>query len=42
MFETLRIGDLALRDHLVTGELFTGTWDDIGTLERLETLRQSL
>lgn len=32
----------AMRDHLVTGELFTGTWDDIGTLERLETLRQSL
>ena len=32
----------AMRDHLVTGELFTGAWDDIGTLERLEALRQSL
>lgn len=32
----------AMREHLVTGELFTGAWDDIGTLERLETLRQSL
>jgi MurNAc alpha-1-phosphate uridylyltransferase len=32
----------AMRDHLVTGELFTGAWSDIGTLERLETLRKSL
>jgi MurNAc alpha-1-phosphate uridylyltransferase len=31
----------AMRDRLVTGELFTGTWNDIGTLERLEALRQS-
>jgi MurNAc alpha-1-phosphate uridylyltransferase len=26
----------AMRDHLVTGELYRGPWDDIGTLERLE------
>jgi MurNAc alpha-1-phosphate uridylyltransferase len=32
----------AMREHLVTGELFTGAWDDIGTLERLQALRQSL
>jgi MurNAc alpha-1-phosphate uridylyltransferase len=31
----------AMRDRIVTGELFTGTWNDIGTLERLEALRQS-
>lgn len=29
----------AMRDHLVTGELFNGAWDDVGTLERLEALR---
>jgi MurNAc alpha-1-phosphate uridylyltransferase len=32
----------AMRDHLVTGELYRGNWNDIGTLERLESLRQSL
>jgi MurNAc alpha-1-phosphate uridylyltransferase len=32
----------AMRDHLVTGELFTGAWDDIGTPERLEALRNAL
>jgi MurNAc alpha-1-phosphate uridylyltransferase len=32
----------AMRDHLVTGELYRGRWDDIGTAERLETLRRSL
>ena len=32
----------AMRDHLVTGELFSGAWDDIGTTERLEALRKSL
>jgi len=31
----------AMRDHLVTGELFTGAWDDIGTPERLEALRRA-
>jgi MurNAc alpha-1-phosphate uridylyltransferase len=32
----------AMRDHLVTGELFTGAWDDIGTPERLDALRKTL
>ena len=27
----------AMENHLVTGEEFPGGWDDIGTLERLET-----
>jgi len=31
----------AMRDHLVTGELFTGGWSDVGTLDRLEALRRS-
>ena len=31
----------AMRDHHVTGELFTGGWSDVGTLDRLEALRQS-
>jgi len=26
----------AMENHLVTGEKFTGRWDDVGTLERLE------
>ena len=29
----------AMREHLVTGELYQGRWDDIGTVERLEALR---
>ena len=32
----------AMRDHLVTGELYRGEWNDIGTVERLESLSQSL
>jgi N-acetyl-alpha-D-muramate 1-phosphate uridylyltransferase len=32
----------AMRDHLVTGELYRGQWDDIGTAERLAALRESL
>ena len=28
----------AMTNHLVTGEKYTGTWEDIGTLERLEGL----
>jgi MurNAc alpha-1-phosphate uridylyltransferase len=32
----------AMRDHLVTGELFRGEWNDIGTVERLQGLRQTL
>jgi len=29
----------AMASHRVTGEAYRGTWHDIGTLERLETLR---
>lgn len=32
----------AMREHFVTGELYRGQWDDIGTPERLEVLQQSL
>lgn len=30
----------AMRDHLVTGEVFRGNWNDIGTTERLAALRE--
>ena len=30
----------AMENHLVTGEAFQGWWDDIGTLERLDNVRQ--
>lgn len=32
----------AMRDHLVTGELYRGEWNDIGTAERLERLCRTL
>jgi len=32
----------AMRDHLVTGELYRGAWSDVGTAERLKELRRSL
>jgi MurNAc alpha-1-phosphate uridylyltransferase len=32
----------AMRDHLVTGELFRGGWSDVGTLDRFEALREHL
>ncbi len=32
----------AMEKHLVTGELYTGVWEDIGTAERLESIRQQL
>lgn len=32
----------AMDKHLVSGEEFSGGWDDIGTLERLESARNSL
>jgi NDP-sugar pyrophosphorylase family protein len=31
----------AMENHLVTGEVFQGSWDDIGTPERLENLRNN-
>jgi MurNAc alpha-1-phosphate uridylyltransferase len=50
LFETCRPGKFsvvplfrhAMENHLVTGELFEGSWNDIGTLERLEQARRSL
>jgi len=30
----------AINEHLVTGELFHGAWGDIGTLQRLESVRK--
>jgi len=32
----------AIRDQIVTGELYQGQWDDVGTAERLEALRQQI
>jgi MurNAc alpha-1-phosphate uridylyltransferase len=32
----------AMASHQVTGQLFRGTWHDVGTLERLEALRDEL
>lgn len=32
----------AMTNHLVTGEKFTGAWDDIGSPERLEKLNQAV
>jgi len=32
----------AMEEHLVTGERYHGRWEDIGTLERLESLRTQL
>jgi NDP-sugar pyrophosphorylase family protein len=28
-----------MENHLVTGEKYVGGWEDIGTLERLEAIR---
>ena len=32
----------AMRDHLVTGELYEGEWNDVGTLDRLLALHKYL
>jgi MurNAc alpha-1-phosphate uridylyltransferase len=32
----------AMENHLVTGEKYRGGWEDIGTLERLESIRNQL
>jgi MurNAc alpha-1-phosphate uridylyltransferase len=32
----------AMRERIVTGELYRGRWDDIGTIERLQALRCSV
>jgi MurNAc alpha-1-phosphate uridylyltransferase len=41
-FSVVPLLRVAMRDHLVTGELYGGQWDDIGTAERLDALRRSL
>jgi MurNAc alpha-1-phosphate uridylyltransferase len=40
-FSVVPLLRVAMRDHLVTGELYRGQWNDIGTTERLEALRRS-
>ncbi len=32
----------AMREHLVTGELYSGDWNDIGTVDRLRSIRAAL
>jgi len=32
----------AMEDHIVTGELYCGDWNDIGTIERLQAIRAQL
>lgn len=41
-FSVVPLLKTAMTDHLVTGELFSGPWDDIGTPERLDKLNQAL
>ncbi|MBT8049279.1 MAG: nucleotidyltransferase family protein [Xanthomonadales bacterium] len=40
-FSVVPLLQSAMEQHLVTGECFSGNWDDIGTLERLESVRRS-
>jgi len=35
-FSMVPVLQAAMSDHLVTGEIFRGAWNDIGTLERLQ------
>ena len=41
-FSVVPLLKAAMNSHQVTGQLFTGTWHDVGTLERLESLRDEL
>ena len=41
-FSVVPLLKTAMTDHLVTGETFAGSWDDIGTPERLDKLNQVL
>ncbi len=41
-FSVVPLLKAAMRDHLVTGELFSGSWDDIGTPDRLEKLNREI
>jgi len=40
-FSVVPMLEAAARENLVTAELYRGQWHDVGTLERLETLRNS-
>ena len=39
-FSVVPLLHAAIRDHMVTGEVYGGEWNDIGTAERLEALRR--
>ena len=41
-FSVVPLLQAAMAQHRVTGEIFTGPWHDVGTLERLEGLRKQL
>jgi MurNAc alpha-1-phosphate uridylyltransferase len=41
-FSVVPLLKAAMTDHLVTGEAYVGSWDDIGTPRRLDNLNQSL
>ena len=41
-FSVVPMLQTAMKKKQVTGELYNGTWHDIGTLERLESLRNQL
>lgn len=41
-FSVVPMLQAAMKKKQVTGELYNGTWHDIGTLERLESLRNQL
>ena len=41
-FSVVPLLKAAMNSHQVTGQLFNGTWHDVGTLERLESLRDEL
>ena len=39
-FSMVPILKAAMKEHIVTGECFRGEWNDVGTLERLESIRR--
>jgi MurNAc alpha-1-phosphate uridylyltransferase len=40
-FSVVQLLRAAMRDHVVTGEVYRGEWNDVGTMERLEALRRT-
>lgn len=40
-FSVVPLLQAAMEQHVVTGETHAGSWDDIGTLDRLEAVRQN-